>query len=90
MYKNELILNNTQNNGVDAILQYTDQLSIDEKAELIERLLDEESGLMVVSATTDLPDYIIAQTNLLSMKGLAYVWKAIANRMLYEENTSIR
>lgn len=86
MYERDLIPMNEQSSRVDSIWQAANTLSTEEKAELVERLLGQESELIVISATSHLADYILAQTNLLSRTGLAYVWRAIANRMIGEEH----
>jgi hypothetical protein len=86
MYERDIIPMNNQSSPVDTVWQAANTLSTEEKAELVERLLGQESGLIVISATSHLADYIIAQTNLLSRTGLAYVWRAIANRMIGEEH----
>ncbi|HBE20927.1 MAG TPA: hypothetical protein DEG17_06780 [Cyanobacteria bacterium UBA11149] len=78
MYTTEAISIQAKSHNVDSLWQAAETLSLAEKAELIEKLLGRESGLMVISASTDLADYVIAQTQLLSWKGLTYVWDAIA------------
>ena len=77
MYTTERISIKAKSYNVDSLWQAAETLSLDEKAELIEKLLGRESGLMVVSASSDLADYVIAQTQLLSLSGLTYVWNAI-------------
>ncbi|MCP2727198.1 hypothetical protein [Limnofasciculus baicalensis] len=68
---------NTKSHNVDFLWQAAETLSLNEKAELIEKLLGRESGLMLISANSNLADYVIAQTQLLSLTGLTYVWNAI-------------
>ncbi len=77
MYTTEMISINSKSHKVDSLWQAAETLSLDEKAELIEKLLGRESGLMVISASSNLADYVIAQTQLLSWEGLTYVWDAI-------------
>lgn len=73
MYNKEVVEENPEYNSIEAVLEETKKLSTEEKAELIERLLSKESGLIVVSANSHLADYIIAQMSLLSPEGLVYV-----------------
>jgi hypothetical protein len=81
MYTNDLAHVDSSNSKVEDIWQKAEKLSIDEKAELVQKLLDKESDLIVISANSHLVDYIIAQMSLLSSEGLAYVLKAIAPRL---------
>jgi hypothetical protein len=78
MYNRDLSNLDCCSSSVDALVQEAQNLSIDEKAELLERLLGTGSGLIVVSKSTNLPDYIIAQMSLLSSEGLAYVMRSFA------------
>lgn len=84
MYDSDLVKMKCNYSSIDAIWQETKNLSIEEKAELVERLLGKESGLMVVSKNSHLADYIIAQMSLLSREGLAYVLRAIEERISTE------
>ncbi|MBE9128334.1 MULTISPECIES: hypothetical protein [unclassified Coleofasciculus] len=88
MYPRELLSMNAQSSKVEDVWQKAKNLSLDEKSELIERLLDKESDLIVVSATTPLADHVIALTNLLSLEGLTYVWESIIGRIFEESNNS--
>ncbi|MBD0304378.1 MAG: hypothetical protein ICV85_20135 [Tolypothrix sp. T3-bin4] len=81
MYGNDLVSLNAQVNSVETILQAAKKLPVDQRAELVEELLGEESGVVVLAANSHLVDYIIAQMNLLSSEGLAYVLRAIASRI---------
>lgn len=81
MYTNDLVHVDSSDSQVEDIWQKAEKLSIDEKAELVQKLLDKESDLIVISANSHLVDYIIAQMSLLSSEGLAYVFKAIAPRL---------
>lgn len=84
MYRNDLLhvdCSNSTVNKVEDIWQEAKKLSLDEKAELVQNLLEQESGLVVMSANSHLVDYIVAQMNLLSNEGLAYVLMAIAPRL---------
>lgn len=73
MYNREVVEENPESNSIEAVWQAAKNLSTEEKAELIEKLLDKESDLIVVSASSHLADYIIAQMSLLSPEGLVYV-----------------
>ncbi|HBB34837.1 MAG TPA: hypothetical protein DDZ80_05295 [Cyanobacteria bacterium UBA8803] len=84
MYESDLIEIEAKSNPIEGVWQEAQKLSIDEKAELVEKLLGQESGLIVVSASSHLADYVIAQTHLLSLEGLTYVWKAIATQIVGE------
>lgn len=90
MYDSDLIDVTQNSSRIDAIWQDTKKLSIEEKAELVERLLGKESGLMVVSKNSHLADYIIAQMSLLSSEGLAYVLRALGDRITSEFSSSRR
>jgi hypothetical protein len=81
MYENDLVSVNAEANSVETILQAAKKLPGDQKAELVKKLLGEESGLVVVSTNSRLVDYVITQINLLSSEGLAYVLRAIASRI---------
>lgn len=85
MYKNDLVHVASSDSKVEDIWQKAQKLSIDEKAELVQKLLDKESDLIVISANSHLVDYIIAQMSLLSSEGLAYVLRAIAPRITSEK-----
>ncbi|HEY9597585.1 MAG TPA: hypothetical protein V6D33_07950 [Cyanophyceae cyanobacterium] len=90
MYDSDLVEMNCQFSSIEAIWQETKKLSIEEKAELVEKLLGKESGLMVVSKSSHLADYIIAQMSLLSREGLAYVLRSIEERISTEFSSSRR
>lgn len=90
MYDTDLVGMNCNYSSIDAIWQETKNLSIEEKAELVEKLLGKESGLMVVSKNSHLADYIIAQMSLLSREGLAYVLRALGDRISTEFSSSRR
>lgn len=81
MYEVNLVHLDNDNKNVETAWQVAEKLSTDEKAELVEKLLGEESELIVVPANTHLVDYIIAQMNFLSIEGLTYILKAIASRI---------
>lgn len=81
MYDSELVEIDACNNNVEAVWQQVKKLSTEEKAEIVKRLLGDESGLILVSNSTHLVDYIIAQMSLLSSEGLAHVLRAIASRL---------
>ena len=84
MYSTSLVNLDAKSKGIDSVWQVVKNLSVDEKAELIERLLDKESEMILVSASSHLADYIIAQTNLLSLEGLAYVWSEVGEQIAAE------
>lgn len=85
---NDLARADVKAKSVEAVWQEAQKLSADDKAELVNRLLGKESGLIVVSTNSHLVDYIIAQMNLLSLEGLAYIMRAIAARMASEGRNS--
>lgn len=88
MYKSDLVHVDCDRKDVEDIWQAAKKLSIDEKAELVEKLLGNESELIVVSADSNLVDYIIAQMSLVSAEGLVCIARAIASRIASKENTS--
>jgi hypothetical protein len=73
MYDTKLVKVDADSDSFDVIWQEVKTLPTDQKAELVERLLGKESGLVLVSASSHLVDYIIAQMSLLSSEGLAHV-----------------
>lgn len=81
MYETDLVHLDAHRQNVDLAWQAAKKLSTDEKAELVEKLLETESELIIVPANTHLVDYIIAQMNFLSIDGLTYVLKAVASRI---------
>ncbi len=81
MYDRDLAQVESCNNNIETVWQNVKTLSTQEKAELVRRLLGQESGLVLVSTSAHLVDYIIAQMSLLSHEGLAYILRAIASRM---------
>lgn len=81
MYEANLVHLDASSKNFDIAWQSTKKLSIDEKAELVEKLLQTESEVIVVPKNSCLVDYIIAQMNLLSIEGLTYILKAIASRI---------
>jgi uncharacterized protein YaaW (UPF0174 family) len=66
-----------ETNGFEAVWSDVEKLSKGQKAELVKRLLGNESDLILVSTSTHLADYIIAQMSLLSSEGLAYVLQEV-------------
>ena len=86
MYENNLVSVKAQVNSVETILHAAKKLPVEQKAELVEKLLGEESDVVVLSANSHLVDYVIAQMNLLSSEGLAYVLRAIASRIAADGN----
>lgn len=81
MYEVNLVHPDNANKNVETAWQVAKKLSTEEKAELVEKLLSQESELIVVPANTHLVDYIIAQLSFLSVEGLTYILKAIASRI---------
>lgn len=81
MYKVNLVHLDSGNKNVETAWQAAEKLSTDEKAELVEKLLGQESELIIVPANSNLVDYIIAQLNFLSVEGLTYILKAIASQI---------
>lgn len=88
MYDSDLAQIDHASNRTEEIWQDVKKLSTSEKAELVKRLLGKESGIVLVSTTTHLVDYIIAQMSLLSVESLAYVLRAIAARIASESKSS--
>lgn len=88
MYDRDVAQVDGCNDSMEAAWQQVKKLSREEKAELVRRLLGQESGLVLVSTSTHLVDYIIAQMSLLSHEGLAYVLRAIASRMAADARNS--
>ena len=88
MYDSKLVQMDSESSRIEDVWQQVKPLSTDEKAELVKRLLGKESGLVLVSTSTHLVDYIIAQMSLLSHEGLAYVLRAIASRMAEDAHRS--
>jgi len=88
MYDSDVVQVDGENNSIDAVWQEVQRLSTQEKAEIVKRLLGKESGLVLVSTSSHLVDYIIAQMSLLSHEGLAYVLRAIASRMAADSHHS--
>ncbi len=88
MYDSKLQSRDDCNNKFEKVCQQVKELSIEEKAELVESLLGKGSGLVVVPATLNLADYIIAQMSLLSAEGIEYVVSAIAYRLVSDLESS--
>ncbi|MGB5960319.1 MAG: hypothetical protein WBG73_06635 [Coleofasciculaceae cyanobacterium] len=79
MYETNLVDLDNGSKNLETAWQAAKKLSTDEKAELVEKLLDQESELIVVPANGHLIDYIIAQMHFLSIEGLTYVLKATSS-----------
>lgn len=90
MYNSDLVQKDSESSSIENVWQQVKPLSTDEKAELVKRLLGKESGLVLVSTSSHLVDYIIAQMSLLSSEGLTYVQRAIAARIACEGSSSKR
>ncbi|NEP01725.1 MAG: hypothetical protein F6K58_24330 [Symploca sp. SIO2E9] len=90
MYNSSVVKLNAKSQGVDSVWHLVQDLSADEKAELVKRLLGKGSGMLLVSASSNLADYIIAQTSLLSLEGLAYVWREIEEQIVSQANNYLR
>jgi hypothetical protein len=88
MYKSDVVQVDSCPNSVEVVWQEAKKLSTAEKAELVNRLLRKDAGLVVVTKHTHLVDYIIAQMTLLSSEGLAHVLKAIASRIACDGHNS--
>jgi hypothetical protein len=88
MYNRDLTPVNAESKSFEAVWQEVQKLPTDEKAQIVKRLLGKESGLIIVSTSAHLVDYIIAQMNLLSLEGLAYVLRAISARIASEGKAS--
>ncbi|MGB7443060.1 MAG: hypothetical protein WA919_18500 [Coleofasciculaceae cyanobacterium] len=86
MYQKGLVDLDTKDNSVERVWCLARNLSIEEKAELVELLLGRESGMVVVSKSSHLTDYIVAQMNLLSLDGLEYVLRKIGARFVSDWN----
>jgi len=63
-------------------------LSIEEKAELVQRLLGDQSGLSVVLGNAPLHSWVIMQINRMSRNELSDVLKAITDRIASERKSS--
>ena len=85
MYKSDMVQLDNCDDTVEFVWQQVKTLSTAQKAEITRRLLGKESGLVLVSTSSNLVDYIIAQMSLLSHEGLAYVLRAIAARIACDE-----
>lgn len=85
MYDTDVVQIDSPPNSIDTVWPEVQKLSTEEKAEIVRRLLGQESGLVLVSTSSHLVDYIIAQMSLLSHEGLACVLRAIASRMVADE-----
>ncbi|HAA31546.1 MAG TPA: hypothetical protein DCE56_32380 [Cyanobacteria bacterium UBA8553] len=81
MYNSDVVQAKERSTQVESLWQEVKKLSTEEKAQLIQRLLRKDSGLVVVSKHTRLVDYMIAEISLLSSEGLAHVARAIAARI---------
>ena len=57
MYDSNLVEVDGGNDSMDAVWQQVKKLSTAEKAELVRRLLGQESGLVLVSTSSHLVDY---------------------------------
>lgn len=79
MYETNLVDLDNGNKNIETAWQAAKKLSADEKAELVERLLGQESELIVVPANSHLIDHIIAQMHFLSVEGLTYILKATSS-----------
>jgi hypothetical protein len=88
MYNSDVVRVEAHSNRVEAVWQEAKKLSPEEKAELVQRMLRKDSGLVVVSKHTRLVDYIIVQMTLLSSEGLARVARAISSRIASEVHSS--
>jgi hypothetical protein len=92
MHNTELVQENAESNNVEVVWQKITNFSTAEKAELVKRLLGKESGLILVSTSSHLVDYIIAQMSLLSSEGLSYIMtyalREIAARLDWENDRS--
>ena len=86
MYQKGLVDLKTEGDSVEAVWSLARNLSTEEKAELVELLLGKESGMVVVSKSSHLTDYIVAQMNLLSLDGLEYVLRKIGARFASDWN----
>ena len=81
MYNSDVVQAKERSTQIESLWQEVKKLSTEEKAQLIQRLLRKDSGLVVVSKHTRLVDYMIAEISLLSSEGLAHVARAIAARI---------
>ncbi|NEO33586.1 MAG: hypothetical protein F6K36_24800 [Symploca sp. SIO3C6] len=90
MYNSSVVNLDAKSQGVDSVWHLVQDLSADDKAELVERLLGKESGMLLTSASSNLADYIIAQASLLSLEGLAYVCREIEEQIVTEANNYLR
>ena len=66
------------------ILPMVEGLSIEEKAELVQQLLGEQSGLSVVLGNAPLHSLVIMHINRMSRDELSNILKAIADRIAFE------
>lgn len=70
------------------ILPMVEGLSIEEKAELVQRLLGDQSGLSVVLGNAPLHGWVIMQINRMSRDELSDMLKVIADRIASEGKSS--
>ena len=88
MYNSDVVRAEAHSKRVEAVWQEAKKLSPEEKAELVQRMLRKDAGLVVVSKHTRLVEYIIVQMSLLSSEGLACVARALSSRMTSEIHSS--
>ncbi|KAM3107279.1 hypothetical protein [Phormidesmis sp. 146-33] len=72
--------NQTRVNGLESLLEATDQLSVDEKAELVKHLI-KSGNLSVVLGNQHLSAQVVIQINTVDREGLADILQAVADRI---------
>jgi len=66
---------------LDEVLPVVESLPVEEKSELVQRLIGKHSGLNVVLGSNDLCDSIIGLISMMSRDELSEILKAIAQRI---------
>jgi ABC-type uncharacterized transport system permease subunit len=72
--------NQTHLNGLKGLLEATDQLSVEEKAELVKHLV-KSGSLSVVLGNQHLSAQVVIQINTMDREGLADILQAVADRI---------
>jgi hypothetical protein len=69
---------------LDEVLPVVEDLPVEEKAKLIQRLIGKQSGLSVVLGSSHLHDSIIGLISMMSRDELSEILKAVAQRITSE------
>ena len=82
-----MALVNSQKPSLDSLMELAEDLPVDQKAKLVQRLMGQSQALSVVLGNNQIGGQIIVQLNTTDREALGNILDAIANRIRTEQSS---